>query len=72
MFESYGDILGGAVTLVAIAYLGFEIEQRRKKLRSLFNVINSDDAVMFGQLEDMVATGVLIPHHRHRTAAATA
>lgn len=68
MFDSFGDILGGVVALVAIAYLGFEIEQKRKKLRSLFNVIDADDAVMFDQLEDMVITGGLIAHHR--TAAA--
>jgi hypothetical protein len=70
MFDSFGDILGGVVAIVAIGYLAFEIEQKRKKLRSLFNVINADDAVMFGQLEDMVAAGVLIPYHRTRTAAA--
>jgi hypothetical protein len=70
MFDSFGDILGGVVAIVAIGYLAFEIEQKRKKLRSLFNVISADDAVMFGQLEDMVAAGVLIPYHRTRTAAA--
>jgi hypothetical protein len=70
MFESFGDVLGGVVAIVAIGYLGFEIEQRRKKLRSLFNVINADDAVMFVQLEDMVTAGVLIPYHRTRTAVA--
>jgi hypothetical protein len=64
MFDSFGDVLGGAVAVVAIGYLVFEIEQKRKKLRTLFNVINADDAVMFGQLEDMVAIGVIIPHHR--------
>jgi hypothetical protein len=68
MFDSFGDILGGAVAVVAIGYLVFEIEQKRKQLRSLFNVINADDAVMFGQLEDMVSTGVLVPHHTLATA----
>jgi hypothetical protein len=68
MFESFGDILGGVVAIVAIAYLGFEIEQKRKNLRTLFNVINSDDAVMFGQLEEMVANGTLVAHHRKATA----
>jgi hypothetical protein len=70
MFDSFGDILGGVVAIVAIGYLAFEIEQKRKKLRSLFNVINADDAVMFGQLEDMVASGVLIPYHKTGTAVA--
>jgi hypothetical protein len=68
MFESFGDVLGGAVAIVAIGYLAFEIEQKRKKLRSLFNVINCDDAVMYGQLEDMVVKGVLVPHHTIATA----
>jgi hypothetical protein len=70
MFDSFGDILGGVVAVVAVGYLMFEIDQKRKKLRCLFNVINADDAVMFGQLEDMVAAGVLIPHHRTRAAVA--
>jgi hypothetical protein len=70
MFDSFGDILGGVVAVVAIGYLAFEIEQKRKKLRSLFNVINADDAVMFSQLEDMVASGVLIPYHRTTAAVA--
>jgi hypothetical protein len=68
MFESFGDVLGGAVAVVAVGYLVFEIEQKRKQLRCLFNVINADDAVMFGQLEDMVTSGVLVPHHTLATA----
>jgi hypothetical protein len=68
MFESFGDVLGGAVAVVAVGYLVFEIEKKRKELRSLFNVISADDAVMFGQLEDMVAAGALIPHHTIATA----
>ena len=70
MFDSFGDVLGGVVTVVAIGYLAFEIDQKRKKLRSLFNVINADDAVMFGQLEDMVVAGAIIPYHRTVAAAA--
>jgi hypothetical protein len=63
MFESFGDVLGGVVALVAVGYLVFEIEKKKKQLRTLFNVINADDAVMFGQLEDMVASGALVAHH---------
>jgi hypothetical protein len=69
MFESFGDVLGGAVALVAIGYLVFEIEKKKKQLRTLFNVINADDAVMFVQLEEMVASGGLVPHHTTVAAA---
>jgi hypothetical protein len=64
VFENFSDILSGAVALVAVSYLFFEIEKKRKRLRELFNVIDADDAVMFGQLEEMVVAGVLKPYHR--------
>ncbi len=64
MFESFGDVLAGAVAVVAVGYLAFAIQRKRKQLGELFNIIDADDAVMFGQLEDMVAAGTLIPHHK--------
>jgi hypothetical protein len=72
MFESFGDVLMGAVAVVAIGYLGFAVNRKRKELADLFNVIDSDDAIMYAQLEDMVSSGVLVPHHRKSTAVATA
>jgi hypothetical protein len=72
MFESFGDMLMGAVAVVAVVYLGFAVNRKRQQLAELFNVICEDDAVMYGQLEEMVASGVLVPHHRSAAAAAAA
>jgi hypothetical protein len=69
VFENFSDVLAGAVALVAVSYLAFAIEKKRKQLRELFNVIDADDAVMFDQLEEMVIAGTLKPYHR-RTATA--
>jgi hypothetical protein len=68
VFESFGDILSGVVAVVAVSYLVFSIEAKRKKLRELFNVMDGDDAEMFVYLEDMVSSGKLTPHHRIATA----
>lgn len=68
MFENFSDVLAGAVALVAVSYMAFAIEKKRKQLRELFNVIDADDAVMFGHLEELVAAGVLKPYHRTATA----
>ncbi len=70
MFETVGDVVEGAVAVVAVGYLAFAIERKRKQLSELFNVITDDDAAMYGQLEEMVSSGVLVPHHRTRTATA--
>jgi hypothetical protein len=63
MFENFSDVLAGVVALVAVSYMAFAIEKKRKHLRELFNVIDADDAVMFDQLEEMVVAGVIKPHH---------
>jgi hypothetical protein len=68
VFENFSDVLAGAVALVAVSYMAFAIEKKRKQLRELFNVIDADDAVMFGQLEEMVSAGLIKPHHRIATA----
>jgi hypothetical protein len=67
VFESFGDILSGVVAVVAVSYLVFAIESKRKKLRGLFNVMDGADAEMFIHLEDMVSSGKLTPHHRIAT-----
>jgi hypothetical protein len=68
VFESFGDILSGVVAVVAVSYLVFSIESKRKKLRDLFNVMDGADAEMFTYLEDMVNSGKLKAHHRIATA----
>ena len=70
MFENFGDVLAGTIFVVAVGYIAFSIDRKRKQLSELFNVITDDDAVMYGQLEDLVTSGVLVPHHRSAAAVA--
>lgn len=51
-------IIGGVV----VAYLGFEIESQRSKLRDVFNVIDKKDSVIADALEEMVSNGQLKPY----------
>jgi hypothetical protein len=67
VFESFGDILSGVVAVVAVSYLVFSVEAKRKKLRDLFNVMDGADAEMFTYLENMVTSGKLTAHHRIAT-----
>ena len=51
-------VIGGLV----VAYLGFEIEAERSKLRDVFNVIDKKDSVIADALEKMVSDGQLKPY----------
>ncbi len=51
-------LLAGAVIL---AYLGFEIHHQRKKLRSIFNVVDKQESKIAATLEHMVQSGELKP-----------
>ena len=51
-------VIGGLV----VAYLGFEIEAERSKLRDVFNVIDKKDSVIADELEKMVSDGQLKPY----------
>lgn len=51
-------VIGGLV----VAYLGFEIEAQRSKLRDVFNVIDKKDSMIADALEEMVSNGRLKPY----------
>lgn len=51
-------VIGGLV----VAYLGFEIEKQRTKLRSVFNVIDKKESVIADALEELVKSGHLKPY----------
>ncbi len=68
MFDSFTDVLGGVVAAIAVSYIAFAVNRKRKHLSKLFNVITDADAAMYFELEDMVDTGVLMPHHRTAVA----
>ena len=47
---------------VIVAYLGFEIERQRSKLREVFNIIDRKESVIADALEDLVERGELKPY----------
>ncbi len=61
MFETWTDVVAAAGMAVAVTYVGFEIAQRQRKLRDLFEVLDGDDAAITARLEQMVEAGLLKP-----------
>jgi hypothetical protein len=64
MFEQWSltDVLAAAAGVVVVAYIGFELSRRQRKLRALFNVLDGADATLTRELSDLVDSGVLRPY----------
>jgi hypothetical protein len=64
MFDRAGEIVSVVLGALALAYLVYEIDRRKQKLRDLFYVLDSEDADMSAELADMVDSGELQPYLR--------
>jgi hypothetical protein len=62
MPERWSDYLTIFMSALAVGYLVYEIERRRRKLHDVFDVLDADDANITARLEDMVASGELQPY----------
>jgi hypothetical protein len=64
MFEQWSltDVLAGGAGVVAVAYVGFELSRRQRKLRNLFNVLDGADATLTRELSDLVDSEALQPY----------
>ena len=62
MPERWSDYLTIFMSALALGYLVYEIDRRRRKLHDVFDVLDADDARIATRLEDMVADGVLQPY----------
>ena len=62
MPERWSDYLAILMSALALGYLVYEIDRRRRKLHDLFDVLDADDARITARLEDMVASGALQPY----------
>ena len=62
MPERFGDILTLLMGALAVGYVVYEIERRRRKLHDIWDVLDEEDAVLTERLEDMVESGELQPY----------
>ena len=62
MFDRAGRVVSLVLGAVAMAYLAYEMERRRRKLHDLWDVLDEEDAIITAALEDMVASGELQPY----------
>ena len=64
MFDRVGEVVSVVLGALALGYLIYEIDRRKRKLRDLFYVLDSEDADISGELMDMVDRGELQPYSR--------
>ena len=62
MPERWTDYLTIFMGALALGYLVYEIDRRRRKLHDVFDVLDADDARLTERLEAMVDSGELQPY----------
>ena len=62
MPERFGDFVAMFMSALAVGYVVYEIERRRRKLHDIWDVLDGEDAVLTERLEDMVESGELQPY----------
>ena len=62
MPERWTDYVALFMSALALGYMVYEIDRRRRKLHEVFDVLDADDARITARLEDMVASGALQPY----------
>jgi hypothetical protein len=68
MPERWTDYVALFMSALALGYMVYEIDRRRRKLHEVFDVLDADDARITAKLEDMVASGELRPYVGARLA----
>lgn len=67
MFDRLGEVVSVVLGALALGYLIYEIDRRKRKLSDLFYVLDSEDADISAELIGMVERGELRPYVRgHR------
>ena len=62
MPERWTDYVALFMSALALGYMVYENDRRRRKLHEVFDVLDADDARITAGLEDMVASGELRPY----------
>jgi len=64
MFDRVGEVVSVILGALALGYLIYEIDRRKRKLRDLFYVLDSEDADISAELMGMVDRGELRPYSK--------
>jgi len=62
MPERWSDYLAIFMSALAVGYVVFEIDRRRRKLHDLIDVLGGEDAKLTERLVGMVESGELRPY----------
>lgn len=62
--EQFNQAITGAFGVLLFAAIGFEVSQRRKKLRELYNLLDAQDRRVVAELDHMLASGQLQRYER--------
>jgi hypothetical protein len=60
--EQFNEALTSVFGIVLLAAIGYEVRRRRKKLREVYNLLDSEDKALVAELDRMLAAGQL---HRY-------
>jgi hypothetical protein len=64
MLDRFGEAISIVLGALALAYLVYEIDRRKRRLRDLFHVLGSEEADISAELSSMVESGELQPYSR--------
>ncbi len=62
MLDRFGEAISIVLGALALAYLVYEIDRRKRRLRDLFHVLGSEEADISAELLSMVESGELQPY----------
>ena len=62
MPERWSDVVAIFMSALALGYVVYEIDRRKRKLHAVFDVLDADDSEITAKLEDMVESGELLPY----------
>jgi len=57
--EQFNQTLTTVFGLLLVTAIGYEIRRRRKKLREVYNLLDSEDKALVVELEQLLAAGQL-------------
>jgi hypothetical protein len=64
MFDRLGEVVSVVLGALALGYLIYEIDRRKRKLSDLFYVLDNQDSDISAELMGMVESGELQPYLR--------